>query len=211
MGFQPLVHSVPSFSFLSAAMAALWARYLSLLDTRPVLTKSITSATLYLAGDAMAQKLDGTIDKKGYDVVRARTALIWGGILFAPAAHVWYNRVLNPLFPGSGARNVVLKMLCDQMFWAGPTNAAYLYVSSMLSGKSSEQAAAITKSQIVPVMKANYATWPIIQLVNFRFVPPPLQVPVINVVLLGWSCFLAVKANEGNKEKDESKAVVVQK
>jgi protein Mpv17 len=190
-------------------MSALWARYVSLLDTRPIITKSLTSAFLYLTGDAMAQKLDGTLDNKGYDVVRARTALIWGGVLFAPAAHLWYNRVLNPLFPGSGGKNVVLKMLGDQLIWAPPCNAAYLYISSMLSGKTSNQAAAITKSQLIPVMKVNYAIWPAIQLANFKFIPPPLQVPVINVAILGWSCFLAVKANEGTK--DESKALVVQK
>ncbi len=112
------------------------------------------SATLYVVGDALAQKLDGTLDRSGYDVTRARTALIWGGVLFAPAAHVWYNRVLNPLFPGAGTKAVAAKMLLDQTIWALPCNMAYLSVSNLLSGKSAEQSTQIAKNQIVDVMKS---------------------------------------------------------
>ncbi len=102
----------------------------------------------------MAQKLDGTIDRKGYDMTRARTALIWGGVLFAPAAHVWYNRVLNPFFPGSGTRAVAAKMMLDQTVWALPCNMAYLCVSNILAGKSVEQSTGIARNQIGEVMKS---------------------------------------------------------
>ena len=54
-----------------------------------------------------------------------------------------------------------------------------------------------------PLMKANWLLWPAVQLVNFRFVPPPLQVPFINVIVLGWSAFLALLATGGEEEKKE--------
>ena len=50
-----------------------------------------------------------------------------------------------------------------------------------------------------------------LQVVNFKFIPPPLQVPTVNVAIMGWSCFLALKANEtpgGDSAADAKKAVV---
>jgi protein Mpv17 len=159
----------------------MWSRYLRALETRPILTKSITSATLYVGGDALAQKLDGTLDRTGYDVARGRTALIWGGLLFAPIAHGWYNKFLNPLIPGSNGSAVWKKVLLDQTVWACASNAAYLTCSNMLMGKSFDQSKSIAEQQFWPVMNVNWMIWPAIQVINFRFVPPPLQVPVINV------------------------------
>ena len=182
-------------------MASLWARYLSLLETRPIVTKAVTSAALYVVGDTLAQKLDGTLDRSGYDVARGRTAVIWGGLIFAPIAHGWYNRVLNPMFPGTSAKSILAKTALDQTLWALPANAAYIGCSNLLMGRSVDEAKEVVQTQIKPVMLTNWSVWPAIQLANFRFIPPPLQLPVINVAIVGWSCFLAIKANEGNTKQ----------
>ena len=59
-------------------MMSLWSGYLSLLERRPLMTKCATSAVLYVTGDVLAQNLDGTIKKKGYDTRRGITAVVWG-------------------------------------------------------------------------------------------------------------------------------------
>ena len=46
--------------------------------------------------------------------------------------------------------------------------------------------------------------------VNFRFVPPPLQVPFINVVVLGWSAFLALLAAEGPKDNEKGRVELLE-
>lgn len=51
---------------------------------------------------------------------------------------------------------------------------------------------------LIHCVAANWVVWPGAQMVNFRFVPPALQVPFINVVVLGWSSYLAMKAAEPN-------------
>ena len=56
-------------------------------------------------------------------------------------------------------------------------------------------------------MKANWILWPAVQIVNFRFVPGPLQVPFINMIVLGWSAFLALLATGGTAEREEGKAL----
>ncbi len=55
----------------------------------------------------------------------------------------------------------------------------------------------------LPPLRVNWLIWPALQVLNFKFIPPALQVPVINVAILGWSAFLAIKANEGTEKEQE--------
>ena len=48
----------------------------------------------------------------------------------------------------------------------------------------------LSKSYI-PGLKANYMVWPLVQSINFKFVPLDLRVLVVNIVSLGWNCFLS--------------------
>ena len=101
-----------------------------LLDLYPLPTKMVTSGTLYTAGDAIAQYVDGTIPKRGYNVERGLKGAIWGGVIFAPLAHLWYNRVLERYVVGSGMKPVLIKVALDQTAWALVINAFYLSYAS---------------------------------------------------------------------------------
>ena len=107
-------------------MAALWSRYMRLLEVYPLPTKAVTSGVLFTAGDGIAQYVDGTIQKRGYNVDRGLKATVWGGIIFAPLAHVWYNRVLERYVPGTSTRAVLTKVFLDQTAWAVAINSLYL-------------------------------------------------------------------------------------
>ena len=203
-----LLIPTPSYSLLRSfhtltAMAGLWRRYLHLLDAYPLPTKAVTSATLYAGGDGMAQYFDGTIARRGYNADRGVKAAIWGGVIFAPLAHVWYNRVLERFLPGTSNRAVLSKVALDQTAWGVAINSLYLtYVTLAINHGTLADAQQSITTKMWPLMKANWLLWPAVQLVNFRFVPAPLQVPFINIVILGWSVFLALLATEGGGEED---------
>ena len=185
-------------------MAGLWRRYMFLLDAYPLPTKAVTSATLYAAGDGIAQTVDGTVSRSGYNVDRGIKSAVWGGIIFAPLAHVWYNRVLERYVAGTSTRAVLTKVALDQTGWALAINTLYLtYVTVALNHGTLSDAQRTVENKMWPLMKANWLLWPAVQLVNFRFVPGPLQVPFINAIVLGWSAFLALLATEGQGEQDD--------
>jgi len=164
----------------------------------------ITSGSLFGAGDAISQYVDGTASSRsGYNYERTSKAMIWGGIIFAPLAHVWYNKVLEKLIPGTKTSAVLTKVALDQTLWGVAINSLYLaYATVYINNGSLSDVEPTVTNKIWPLMKANWVLWPAVQLVNFRFVPGPLQVPFINVVVLAWSCYLALLATEDNTNKD---------
>jgi protein Mpv17 len=48
----------------------------------------------------------------------------------------------------------------------------------------------LRKSYISGLM-VNFLVWPLVQSVNFKFVPLDLRVLFVNCVSLGWNCFLS--------------------
>jgi protein Mpv17 len=42
-----------------------------------------------------------------------------------------------------------------------------------------------------PVLKTNWFLWPWVQIANFGFVPLEHRLLVVNVVALGWNCYLS--------------------
>lgn len=192
-------------------MSRLLARYLHLLETRPLITKCITSGTLFCTGDVIAQSMDGTISRKGYDAYRGTGALIWGGVIFAPIAHVWYNRILSYYVPGVSTKAVLTKVFVDQTLWGAAINSLYLtYATFYMQNGTLDDAVTNVKTKLWPVMKANWVIWPAVQIINFKFVPLPLQIPFINVVVVGWSCYLALVASE-KSIVDEVKSIAHEK
>jgi len=184
-------------------MSRLLSRYLHYLSVYPLPTKIVTSASLFGAGDVISQYVDGTmVSKNGFNQDRTMKAMVWGGIIFAPLAHVWYNKVLERFVPGTHATAVLTKVALDQTLWGVAINSLYLaYATVSINHGSVSDIEPTVRSKIWPLMKANWILWPAVQLINFKYVPPPLQVPFINVVVLAWSCYLALLATENQNNK----------
>lgn len=52
----------------------------------------------------------------------------------------------------------------------------------------------------LPGLTKNFMVWPWVQFVNFKYVPADLRVLVVNVISLGWNCYLSfLNSGGGNK------------
>ena len=59
------------------------------------------------------------------------------------------------------------------------------------------------QSTYLTALSKNWMVWPFVQAVNFSVVPVQHRVMVVNVVALGWNCYLSYLNSQGGKAKSE--------
>ncbi|KAK8061552.1 sym-1 [Apiospora phragmitis] len=164
--------------------------YQARLASRPLLTQSITTAVLFATGDITAQQL---VDKKGidgHDFARTGRMALYGGAVFGPAATTWFGFLQrNVTVRGSPNATIAARVACDQLLFA-PTFIG-LFLSSMAVMEGGSPQDKLEKSY-KPALQANYMVWPFVQLVNFKFVPLHHRVLFVNIISIGWNCFLSM-------------------
>lgn len=73
-----------------------------------------------------------------------------------------------------------------------------LFLSSMayLEGSSVKER---LNQAYVPGLTKNFMIWPWVQFTNFKYVPMEHRVLVVNVISLGWNCYLSYLNSGGGK------------
>ncbi|KAK8075231.1 hypothetical protein PG997_009894 [Apiospora hydei] len=165
--------------------------YQARLAARPLLTQSITTAVLFATGDITAQQL---VDKKGidgHDFARTgRMALYGGGTRLRPRRD---NLVRLPPAQRDGARQPQRHHRGARGLRPAPLRADLhrpLPEQHGRPGGGSPQEK--LEKSYKPALQANYMLWPFVQLVNFKFVPLHHRVLFVNVISIGWNCFLSM-------------------
>jgi len=141
-------------------------------------TKVCTAVTIVGLGDLTCQKLEkgwaGSIDWKR----NARMAS-WM-ILTTPVMHLWYGFLLRT-FPDSALK----RMLADQIVFAPTSLALFLGTLSVMEHGANNRGVAVAKDKMEhsfwPILKSNWLVWPAFIYGNFRWIPPQLQLPAVNV------------------------------
>jgi protein Mpv17 len=65
-----------------------------------------------------------------------------------------------------------------------------IFLSSMALMEGGKPSDKLSKSYF-PALKANYMIWPWVQLVNFKVVPLEHRLLFVNVIAIGWNCYLS--------------------
>lgn len=97
----------------------------------------------------------------------------------------------------------------DQLIFT-PTNLL-CFLSSQAIMEGSSPKAKIESTYGTAITK-NWMLWPWVQLVNFKVVPLEHRVLVVNVVSLGWNCYLSyLNSQPGGGEKYEVEGTFAEK
>ena len=103
------------------------------MDKAPLATKAATSAAIFGASDACAQKLEQV---KEPDATRLLTTTAIGGLYFAPAAHVWYGAITKAI-PANDLRAILTKALLGQLIF-GPLVTCVFFASARVPGRETK-------------------------------------------------------------------------
>eukprot|EP00899_Mesostigma_viride_P026523 jgi/Mesvir1/7055/Mv09171-RA.1 len=197
------------------------ASYTRMATEKPLLTSVVSSAVLWGTGDILAQRFapgmkimrdddeDQSAQQKhpGYEASRTLRQSVLGGVVFAPLAHTWYQR-LSATFPLSTLPHTAAKVLIDQTVWAFSVTYVLMCASSYLAGHGLKHGFEKAHKTVPEVLVTSWMIWPFVQAVNLSIVPPPMRLLVVNLVSVPWTAYLAYKINHPHVQPktDASKA-----
>jgi protein Mpv17 len=184
------------------------------LASRPLLTQSITTAVLFATGDVMAQQL---VEKKGlknHELARTGRMALYGGgtfppfpslhltspnrpslpAIFGPAATTWFKFLQHKVVLPNKNLEIVARVACDQLVFASTNMFVFLSSMAIMEGSSPKQK---LDSTYWKALEKNWMVWPFVQAINFKLVPLHHRVLVVNVISLGWNCYLSFLNSQG--------------
>lgn len=188
-------------------MSSFFHRYHNLVKTRPLATNIISTGILFGTGDLLAQALERRQAQNklqlqpatAFDGARTLRATTYGALGFAPLATKWFGFVAKTHLGGASKfLNTIGRVALDQGIFA-PFVGIPLYFSAMtvLETGTGGDVALRVKEKVTDnwydTVLANWMVWPAVQLVNFAVVPVDLRLLVVNVVSIGWNCFLLLE------------------
>ncbi|KAJ1661396.1 hypothetical protein GGF38_003662 [Coemansia sp. RSA 25] len=171
-------------------------------EKQPLLTLAVTNGTLGGVGDLLAQAIEHHNKKDDerfkWNIPRTLRFVAWGA-LCAPVFHKWYM-FINSRFPlqsvlVEGKRSFALglakRVATDQLVFAPMGIAGFFVAMNFMEGRNWESARIRLREYYLPTMAANYAVWPLVQTVNFGFVPTLYRVPFCSIVSIFWNAFIS--------------------
>ncbi|SCV70514.1 BQ2448_1908 [Microbotryum intermedium] len=88
---------------------------------------------------------------------------------------------------------LVKRVAADQLGLAPISLFIFLMSMSLLEGLSDEELWDKIRHNYLPILLVNWQVWPLLQLINFRYVPLRYRVPYGSILGIGWSAFLSFK------------------
>ncbi|KAF4323600.1 hypothetical protein BBO99_00001955 [Phytophthora kernoviae] len=165
-------------------------KYDKWLHDSPLVTKGVTSAILFGVGDRIAQRIEGSeTDDNGdkddsadrHGLKRTARMVLWGGVLFAPIGHAWYN-FLEKAVRGTTRAAVAKKIAADQLLFSPPLSLTFFTYAGVSEGKPLREAVETAVAKLPPTLAVNWTVWPLVHVCTFGFVPLEYRILFINLM-----------------------------
>ncbi|KAF7339839.1 Vacuolar membrane protein [Mycena venus] len=181
-------------------------------DTRPHTTLAVTGGCLNALGDVVAQVSHNILrqphdERKPFDPTRTLRFFVFGASI-SPFLGRW-NGFLERQFPlralnGTGKvspKALAKRVAADQIVMAPIGLVAFIGSMGILEGRSRKQISQKYSDMFMPTLRTNWSVWPVLQFVNFRFMPLPYRVPFQSTCGVFWTLYLStVNAGEDRKQ-----------
>ena len=174
-------------------------KYATLLDTSPILTKSITAGIIFGLSDYTAQQIessssDGNRHRKNW--TRIITASLVGLLYFGPAAHAWYGMIFK-LLPGTNLLSTLQKAALGQAIF-GPCFTSIFFASSLWQAGNFTLKNWVQKikSDLPGAWRAGIGFWPLVDLISYSMIAPQWIPLFVNFCSFVWTIYLSMVANK---------------
>ncbi|KAK5645679.1 hypothetical protein RI129_004143 [Pyrocoelia pectoralis] len=171
--------------------------YRNALKKYPLITSSIQTSSLMVAGDIIAQTAIEANSLKNINLLRTSQFGVVGLFLVGPTLTTWY-KVLDKYLGNKGTSAVLKKVAFDQGLFAPTFIVVFLTSLAIVQQKNVESSINELKTNYKDILIANYKLWPLVQVCNFYVVPVQYQILVVQFVALTWNTYLSWKTQGSN-------------
>jgi protein Mpv17 len=177
------------------------------LDTHPIVTKCISAGIIASLGNLGAQRLMYNPTQGGEFQVdysqMGRFALLNVGFV-APVLHFWYVGLARAI-PGTELWPVIKRVFFDEFVFTPAYIPVLMGILWTLEGVEPKNLPRMIQEEWLNILIFDWSVYIPVQFVNFRFVPVKYQVLVINIVGVGWNCFVSWRAQGQQAKQQEIK------
>ncbi|RZC62730.1 hypothetical protein C5167_024503 [Papaver somniferum] len=166
--------------------------YLGLIESRPILTKSITSALIYTASDLSSQMLTEATEEP-LDSIRTLRMAGYGLLIMGPSLHFWFNFV-SKVLPKRDVLTTLKKIFMGQTIYGPIMATVFFSLNAGLQGENGAEIIARLKRDLLPTLKNGLIYWPMCDFITFKFIPVRLQPLVSNSFAYLWTIYLTYMA-----------------
>ncbi|KAL7127555.1 hypothetical protein ABFS83_14G260400 [Erythranthe nasuta] len=167
--------------------------YLGVLETRPILTKSISSAVIYGAADVTSQLI--TMEAhSAWDSIRTLRMAAFGLIILGPAQHLWFNFV-GRVLPKRDMVTTFKKLAMGQLFYGPMINGGFFSFNAALQGESGNEIGARLKRDLIPTLLNGLMYWPLCDFLTYKVIPVHLQPLMNSSFSYLWTIYLTYMAS----------------
>jgi peroxisomal membrane protein 2 len=168
-----------------------WHRYLLNLQRYPLQTKAITAGVLAGSSDMIAQKLAGA---KKLQFRRSFLLMLYGLCYGGPFGH-FFHKLMDKLFPRRDTKTIVSKVVVEQLTSGPWNNFIFLtYLGMVVEGRSWSSVKSQLKTHYPSVQMNAWRFWPLVGLINYKYLPIQLRVLFHNLAAVCWGVFLILRA-----------------
>jgi hypothetical protein len=124
-----------------------------------------------------------------FDFSRSIASGIYGGLFLGPVGNLWYKGLDHSVSKYINSKTLpfiflLVKVLLD-IFIFGPVHVSvYFTWMKLCEGATLDEARIKLIEDFVPTFIADSVYWIPIQILNFRFVPVPLQLTIVNIACI---------------------------
>lgn len=108
--------------------------------------------------------------------------------VFGPAATTWYKFLAKNVNLKSPNGTILARVALDQGVFAPVFIGVFLSSMATLEGNPVKEK---LDKNYKTALTSNYMLWPFVQAVNFKVVPLEHRVLFVNVISIGWNCYLS--------------------
>ena len=161
-------------------------KYNNLLFKYPLFTKCITSSIIMCSSNLIVQKSESTDKQISYILYKNSIlfGIICGGLQKAPFMHFFYNISYKWIIP---------KQILICAIFIDPINyfSAIMLNNLIIKRKNLSNGLLIIKNNFWKIYKTGLYIWPVIQFLNFYYVPLHWRVLYFNSASFIWNYWLA--------------------